>query len=73
MMDVTDLALNTHSRKLSGAIEQAQGGVSLDVINALNADDNAYHIMAEAVEQLDGVVENVEKSIMNIDKVTKTS
>jgi uncharacterized protein YdcH (DUF465 family) len=42
-------------------------------LNKLNAKDNAYHIMAEAVEQLDGVVENVEKSIMNIDKVTKTS
>jgi hypothetical protein len=35
MMDATDLALNTHSRKLSGAIKQAQGGVRPDVINAL--------------------------------------
>ena len=35
MIDGTDLALDTHSRKLSGAIEQANGGVHLHVINAL--------------------------------------
>lgn len=35
MIDGTDLALDTHSRKLSGAIEQANGGVRLHVINAL--------------------------------------
>ena len=35
MIDGTDLALDTHSRKLSGAIEQANGGMHLDVINAL--------------------------------------
>ena len=29
--------------------------------------------MADAVEQLDGVVENAEKSIIDIDKVTKTA
>ena len=42
-------------------------------LNKLNADDNAYHIMADAVEQLDGVVENAEKSIIDIDEVTKTA
>ena len=35
MIDGTDLALDTHSRKLSGAIKQANGGVRLHVINAL--------------------------------------
>ena len=42
-------------------------------LNKLNADDNAYHIMADAVEQLDGVVENAEKSIIDIDEATKTA
>ena len=42
-------------------------------LNKLNADDNADHIMADAVEQLDGVVENAEKSIIDIDEVTKTA
>ena len=42
-------------------------------LNKLNADDNTYHIMADAVEQLDGVVENAEKSIIDIDEVTKTA
>ena len=29
--------------------------------------------MADTVEQLDGVVENAEKSIIDIDEVTKTA